>query len=162
MRICASCWFIYILQLWCTVHTMLNFKIVYWNPHDFLESLDIFIRFSKMSLLFCCVTKCEMGLKYLMTHKKVPSDQTQCLFSTSYTEYIDKTGNKFDCRVEDGPEDWDYKTHNSNINPDNSEITTWRYSMQSLSHDLWFWMFMTNTNDKQGKEDFCGLLEWQE
>ena len=50
---------------------------------------------------------------------------------------------------------------NMKINPGNSEIRTWRYSLQSLSPDLWFWIFTTNTNDKQGKEEFCGLLEGQ-
>ena len=57
-----------------------------------------------MSLLFCCVAKCEMELKYLKTLKKELSDQPQCLFSLSYTECIVQRGNKFDCRVEDGPE----------------------------------------------------------
>ena len=44
-------------------------------------------------------------------------------------------------------------------NQDISEIRTWRYSQQSLSSDLWFWIFMTNTNDIHGKEEFFGLSE---
>ena len=50
---------------------------------------------------------------------------------------------------------------NMKINPGNSKIRTWRYSLQSLSPDLWFWIFTINTNVKQGKEEFCGFLEWQ-
>ena len=45
-------------------------------------------------------------------------------------------------------------------NQDISEIRTWRYSQQSLSSDLWFWIFMTNTNDIHGKEEIFGLSEW--
>ena len=86
------------------MYEMDKFKIVYWQPHDFLESLEIFIRFSKMSLLFCCVAKCEMELKYLKTLKKQLSDQPQCLFSLSYTECIAQRGNRLDCSVENGPE----------------------------------------------------------
>jgi len=43
-------------------HKMDNFnKIIYQHPHDFLENLEIFIRFSKNSLLLCCVVMCENG-----------------------------------------------------------------------------------------------------
>ena len=86
------------------MYEMDKFKIVYWQPHDFLESLEIFIRFSKMSLLFCCVTKCEMEVKYQKALKKQLSDQSQCLFSPSYRECIAQRGKKFDCSVENGPE----------------------------------------------------------
>jgi len=62
--------------------------------------------------------------------------------------------------MEDGPE---HKILRQNfyINRDISEIRTRRYSQQSLPPDLWFWIFMTNTNDKQGKEVIFGLSEWQ-
>ena len=44
------------------MHEMDNFnKTVYWHPHDYFESLEIFIRFSKNSLLLCCVAMCENG-----------------------------------------------------------------------------------------------------
>jgi len=44
------------------MHEMDSFnKIVFWHPHDFLESLEIFERLSKNSLLICCVTVCENG-----------------------------------------------------------------------------------------------------
>jgi len=36
-------------------------KIIYQHPHDFLENLEIFITFSKNSLLICCVVMCENG-----------------------------------------------------------------------------------------------------
>jgi hypothetical protein len=35
-----------------------------------------------------------------------------------------------------------------------------KYSQQSLSPDLWFWIFMTNTIDIHGKEEVFGLSEW--
>ena len=62
--------------------------------------------------------------------------------------------------MEDGPE---HKILRQKIhmNQDNSEIRIWRYSLQSLSPDLWFWIFMTNTNDIQGKEEIFVLSEWQ-
>ena len=61
--------------------------------------------------------------------------------------------------MQDGPE---HKILRQNfyINQDISEIKTWRYSQQSLSPDLWFWIFMTNANDIHGKEEIFGLSEW--
>jgi hypothetical protein len=45
----------------------------------FLESLEIFIRFSKNSLLLCCVTMCENGIETdENTQTRALSDQPQC------------------------------------------------------------------------------------
>jgi len=62
------------------MHEMDNFnKIVYQHPHDILESLEIFKRFSKNSLLFSCVVMCENGTE---TAEDTPTltlfDQPQC------------------------------------------------------------------------------------
>jgi hypothetical protein len=71
-----------------------------------LESLEIFIRFSKNSLLLCCVAKCENGNEIAEeTQTRALSDQPHCLFAPSYTECIAQRGNKFECSRVDGTED---------------------------------------------------------
>jgi hypothetical protein len=84
------------------MYEMDNFnKIVYYHPHDFLK----YSRFSKNYLLICCVAKWENGTETVEdTQKSALSDQSQCLFSPSYTDCIAEKGNKFDCRGVDGPE----------------------------------------------------------
>ena len=68
-----------------------------------MESLEMFIRFFKNSLLLCCVAMCENWTERAEdTQKRARSDQPKCLFSSSCTECIGQTGNKLDCRVEDG------------------------------------------------------------
>ena len=84
-----------------------------------MESLEIFIRFSKNSLLLCCVAMCEHGTEIAEDiQAKALSDQPQCLIAPSYTECIAQRGNKIYCS---GRWAWtqDYKTQNSNTNPDN-------------------------------------------
>jgi hypothetical protein len=69
-----------------------------------LESLEIFIRCSKNSLLICCVAMCENGTETAEdTQTRALSDQPQCLFSPTYTYCIAEKGNKFDCRGVHGP-----------------------------------------------------------
>jgi hypothetical protein len=60
------------------MHEMDKFnKIVYQHPHDLLESHEIFIRFSKNSLLICCVAMCENGNEIAEdTQERALSDQT--------------------------------------------------------------------------------------
>jgi len=44
------------------MHEIDNFnKIVYQHSHEFLESLEIFERLCKNSLLLCCVAICKNG-----------------------------------------------------------------------------------------------------
>ena len=72
---------------------------------NILESLEIFIRFSKNCLLLCCVAMCEYGTEIAEdTQPRALSDLPHCLFAPSYTECIAQKGNKFDYRVLDGPE----------------------------------------------------------
>jgi hypothetical protein len=62
------------------MYEMDNFnKIVQYHPHDFLESLEICIRFSKNSLLLCYVTMYENGTKTAEdTQTRALSYQPQC------------------------------------------------------------------------------------
>jgi hypothetical protein len=62
------------------MHEMDNInKLVYKYPHDFLESLEICIRFSTNSLLVCCVAMCANGTETPEdTQTRALSDQFQC------------------------------------------------------------------------------------
>jgi len=63
----------------------------------------MFIRFFKNPLLLCCVAICENGTEIAEdTQERAQSDQPKCFFAPSYTECTGQTGNKLDCRVEDG------------------------------------------------------------